>query len=816
MRWFIRTNQRPEQRAELRLAVDVGSILEDPDQLGMAHFVEHMAFNGTENFEKQELVDYLQSIGMRFGADINAYTAFDETVYRLTVPTDDPELLDTAMLVFGDWAGRVAFEGEEIDAERGVVLEEWRRGRGAARRVLDRQLPVIFADSRYAERLPIGTAERIENAPHDALRRYYRDWYRPELMSVIAVGDFDADRMEALIREHLGGLENPAQPRERATVELPDSPEPRVSIETDPELTRTQVTVMFRHEPETTGTLADYRRGLVEGSTTRCSTPAWARSRNPSRHLSCSRPPAAASWCARRASTNSTPWPARERSSGPGSRAHRGRAGRPPRLHRRRARTRPRPRCCAASSKRTANETNNPRRGSPTSSCVTRSKARSSRASRSSARSPAASFPEITLDEVNSLGQSFITDENRVVLVSGPEREGTELPAEATLLARFEAVDALTIEPWVDRTRDEPLLAETPTPSPVESTRAFEEIGVTEWTLGNGVTVILKPTDFQNDQVLLAGWSPGGTSLVSAEDHVSSTLATFVLSQGGVGEFDLIELQKQLAGKVANAFTMLGELQEGVNASASPEDLETMFQLVYLNMTAPRLDDRAYNNVVQRLTAMLENRSKSPETAFRDEFTRRQSQDHPRRRPLDVEVLGELDPEKALAIYRERFADASDFHFVMVGNFDLDAVQPLVETYLGGLPTTDREESWRDVGVRPPTGVERFTVERGVEPKSLVQMSFQGPARGVARIVSCCSAWSDRSRSGSPSWCARSSARPTPSASTARSNAPRGRITKSASVSPAIHSKSIRPSTRSSQSSSACAPRAHRPRWSPR
>ena len=265
LRYFVHENDQPENRAELRLVVNAGSILEDEDQLGLAHFVEHMAFNGTENFEKQALVDYLESIGMQFGPDINAYTSFDETVYMLQVPMDDPEMLATAFRILEDWAQGVVFDPEEVDKERGVVIEEWRGRRGAGARIQDQQFPVLFQGSLYAERLPIGKPEILETAPAERLRSFYEDWYRPDLMAIIAVGDFDGAEMEATIRERFAGLTGPAEPRPRIAVEVPIDHPPLVTIATDPEAPGSQVGVLYKQPPAPRGTIGDFRRGLVEG-----------------------------------------------------------------------------------------------------------------------------------------------------------------------------------------------------------------------------------------------------------------------------------------------------------------------------------------------------------------------------------------------------------------------------------------------------------------------------------------------------------------------------------------------------------------------
>ncbi|MEM9596578.1 MAG: insulinase family protein, partial [Acidobacteriota bacterium] len=727
LRYLIRRNAKPEQRAELRLAINAGSMQEDDDQLGLAHFVEHMLFNGTENFEKAELVDYLQSIGMRFGADINAYTAFEETVYFLTVPTDDAEVLAKAFLVLGDWAGRASFDGEEIDKERGVIVAEWRRGQGAGSRVRDQQLPVLFKDSRYAERLPIGTKESVETAPHDNLRRFYRDWYRPDLMAVVAVGDFDVDAIEGLIRANFESLENPEAARERKAFPVPPHDETLVSTVTDPELTATQVSVVFKHGPEPEGTVGAYRRGLVA---TLYNTMFNARLVELAQEAD---PPFvwAVSGDAALTRTVGTYQLDAQVSDGEVEQGLRV----------------------------LLTEVERVDRHGFTESELERAKAETLRfytqALKEADKAPSAGFaaeyvrhflagepipgieaetafarrfvPEIDLDEVNALGQGWISDRNRVILVSGPEGEGLELPSESAILAVFDdATSAPGIEPWVDETRDEPLLADSPTPSPVVDERLLDALGITEWRLGNGVRVVLKPTDFQNDQVTLSAWSPGGHSLVSAEQLDSATFATFILGQSGLGDFSASELQKALAGKVAAVNPFITELEEGLAGFGSPDDLETLFQLTYLTFTAPRLEDEAYRNFLTRMGTVVEHRSQNPQTVYADEWTRRLFQDHPRRQPLTAESLQRVDGKAAMEIYRDRFADASDFTFLLVGNFDTEAVRPLVETYLGGLPNLGRDETWRDVGVRRPDGQLRFEVAKGLEPTSQVRILYHG------------------------------------------------------------------------------------------
>ncbi|MEM9553793.1 MAG: insulinase family protein [Acidobacteriota bacterium] len=724
--YFIRVNEKPEQRAELRLAVDAGSLFEDEDQLGMAHFVEHMAFNGTENFEKQQLIDYLQRIGMRFGADINAYTSFDETAYFLTVPTDDSDALEKAFMILGDWAGGVAFDAEEIEKERGVILEEWRRSQGAGSRLWERQAPLVLRGSRYADRLPIGTVESIETSTPEAIRRYYESWYRPDLMAVIAVGDFDPEQIEALIHEHLGDLEPPRDAPARPDYPVPLHEETLTGIFTDPELTSTGVTVVYKHPVEDGTTYGAYRDSLVEGlynlmTNARLSEVAQR-----------AEPPFVTAF-----------------SGG-------GRLVRASYFYQLDARVQDGG--VLGGLEALLREVERIDRHGFTDAELERAKASLLRTyeqlDRERQQQPSASFaaellrhflqdesvpgialeadlarrflPGIELTEVNQLGRAWITDENRVVLVTGPEKDDLELPTESELLAVFDRVAAADLEPWVDEASDQPLLAEAPTPGTIIAESTDDTVGITEWQLSNGARVLIKPTEFKDDQILLSAWSPGGHSLVDDEDFVSATFATTILGQSGLGDLSVVALRKKLAGKVATVSPFLAELEEGLSGSASPDDVETMLQLLYLHMTAPRLDLDAYQNLQTRFAAVLENRSKDPATVFNDAVTEALSQGHPRREPVTVETLPKIDPERALAVYRDRFADASDFTFTFVGAVDLDALRPLVETYLASLPSLARAESWADVGVRRPDGIVRVEVEKGLEPKATLQMVFHG------------------------------------------------------------------------------------------
>jgi zinc protease len=722
--YYIRRHDEPRQRAELRLAVNAGSILEDDEQRGLAHFVEHMAFNGTESFARQALVDYLESIGMRFGADLNAYTSFDETVYMLTVPTDDSELLKTGVTILSEWAARISFEGEEIDKERGVVIEEWRLGRGARARIFDQQAPVIFHDSRYAERLPIGERAILESAPHDTLRRFYRDWYRPDLMAVVAVGDFDPALVEGLIRSSFGGIAPATDPRPRVAFPVPDHDATLTTIVTDPEATSTMVRVLHKLPKEEFVNERDFRRSLVENlydgmlgrrlqERSREASPPFLRAFGGSGNL------------VREKGSYNLIAVVDEGGLEEGLEALLTEAERvrrhgfaPSELEREKA-------AYLRNMEQAYRERDTVESRSLADEYVRNFLAAEAAPGIAAELELVRRFlPGITLDEVNALAGLWLGGPSRVIAVSAPEKAGLDAPQEATIAAVLARVESADIAPYQDQVADQPLMAVVPAPAEIVSEATIDEIGVTDWRLANGVRVLLKPTDFKNDEVLVSAFSPGGTSLVDDRDWVAAMTAGAVILEGGVGPFDLTVLQKMLADKVVGVGPSISELQEGISGAASPEDLETMLQLVALYFTDPRPAEQAFASVRERYRGMIENRLAQPETVFSDTVTRLVTQDHPRRRPWSPELLEGMSLATSAAVYRDRFADASDFTFLFVGSFSLDEIRPLVQRYLGTLPSTGRRESWRDVGVRAPEGVIEETVARGIEPKSRVSITF--------------------------------------------------------------------------------------------
>ena len=725
LQYYIRENSEPANRAEFSLVVKVGSVVEDEDQLGLAHFLEHMAFNGTENFEKQELIDFMESIGMRMGADLNAGTSFDETRYMLQIPTDSPEVMANTFQILEDWAHGLPLDPEEIDKERGVIIEEWRLRRGAAARIQDEQFPVLLRDSRYAERSPIGTVESLETFEHEALRRFYRDWYRPDLMAVIAVGDFDRAEVEALLIEHFEGISAPENPRERIEYSVPDHDETLFTIATDEELTSTSVAVYHMLALDEQETIGGYRQQLVEGlynGMLNLRLGEIARNPNPPfLGAGSSKGSLVRSKGAYLLSAN-VPEDGIER----GLEVVFTEAERVARFG-----------FTASELERQKIDvlrgierayTDRANRGSASYA------AEYSRAFLDDEPIPGIEYefelykrfiPEITLTEVNQIGSEWIRPQNRVVVVTGPEKEDLDMPSEEALLAVLTGVADMEITAYEETVIDQPLLAEIPEGSTVVGTREFAE-DIVEWELGNGVRVALKPTDFREDQVLFQGFSPGGTSLASDEEWIPASSAPVLLQGGGLGPFNTTDLRRVLTGKVASARPFISSFEEGVTGSGSPQDLETMFQLIYMTFTAPRADPEYFEVFNTRNRTSLQNRDASPAVAINDAINRIMTQDALRSRPVTVETLDHTDLGGSLAFYQDRFEDASDFTFIFVGNIDLDVMRPLVERYLGGLPSTNRVETWRDLGERPPRGVIEEIVRKGLEPQSQTRLFFTG------------------------------------------------------------------------------------------
>jgi len=620
----------------------------------------------------------------------------------------------------------VSFEPDEIDKERGVILEEWRTGLGAGARLLDVELPVLLKDSRYAERLPIGKPEVIRSFPYDRLKKFYNDWYRPDMMAVIAVGDFDPATLEGMIRSHFGSIPVAVNPRPRVNYDVPDHPGTRYIVATDPEATSTMVNVSSIMAALDQTSIAAYRQMTIERVFAGLL----------SARLSEIAPKPDAPFLDADTSRGlfvNTAEATTLSALVPDGGVERGlaalfteadRVGRfgftQTELDRFRLSYQQAFAQLAASNDEHTSESladeyiRNFMQQEPI---------------------PGIAYenglvqrflPEITLADINGLARDWMPDRNRVVVVSAPKKAGVSVPDEAKLAAVIKSAGGSNLTAYVDTVSSRPLLENVPKAGSVTKTTT-KAPGVTEWTLSNGVRVVLEPTTFKQDEILFQAFSPGGTSLASDQDYVPAETADRIVAEGGLGSLSEIDLSKKLAGKTAVVRPEIDEMSEGLSGRTLRRDLETMFQLIYLTFTQPRADPEAFRAATGQLTAALANRQARPDAAFEDALNAEVTQNNLRARPMSQELVSQMSLEKSLAFYKDRFADASDFTFVFVGSFDVATIKPLVEQYLASLPALHRKEAGKDVGIRPPSGVVEKVVTKGTTPKSEVGVIFSGP-----------------------------------------------------------------------------------------
>jgi zinc protease len=726
MTYYIQANARPEARAEFYLIVNAGAILEDESQNGLAHFCEHMCFNGTENFEKHEILNFLQSIGMKFGPEINAFTSHDNTTYMLQkVPLEDPANVDTALMVLYDWANKVSFEDEEIDYERGVLHEEWRTGRGAMFRLMNKAQKSIFKDSKYADHDVIGDIEIIDNAPYEEFRRYYYDWYRPDLQAVIAVGDFDVEEMKKQIIEVFSDIPARDDPRPREEFPIPDHEETYVSINTDPEAQYNLIQLLWKHDPPEEKGQEYYRDMLVQNlyaSMLNARLSELTLKEDPpfifgiSMYQSLVRTKDA--YIAFGVSANEKIKDAIKALLVENERVRR-HGFAETELERAKAdylsqiETQYKEKDKQESSNIVWEYSSHFLDGEPAPGIDYTYKFTNE------------VMPGISIDELNSLANKWIRDENRVVVIGAPETSAEYLPTTEEILNLVAAVEIMDIEPYVDKVSDAPLVAEIPEPGSIEKKSKNKKLGTETWELSNGIKVVFKPTDFNEDAIEMSAFSFGGTSLYDVDELMSADFCVDVITRSGLGSFDEIELQKKLAGKVVSVWPYVGGVSEGFNGNCTPADFETMMQLVYLYFTQPRKDEAAFNSMMEFMEGILANKENDPGSALQDTIMVTMANYHPRVRPMTTALLEEAQLNKIHYIYRERFGDPGSFTFFFVGNVDPVEVEGIVLTYLGGLPLVKRNETWKDNGIRPPGGVVEKTVLRDMEvPKGTVTISF--------------------------------------------------------------------------------------------
>ena len=733
LRYWIRHNSYPEHRLELRLVVRAGSILEDNDQRGLAHFIEHMGFNGTTHFAKNDMQKYLESIGVTYGADLNANTGFDETQYILPVPSDKPEIVARAFDILQDWAMGDKFDPAEVAAERGVVVGEWRSGLGAGSRIINQEIPVLFHGSRYAVRLPIGDTSVIAHATVTPLKRFYHDWYRPDLMALIVVGDFPLDSIVKLIKRHFGAMKNPAPERPRADAPVPTNPGTRVAVITDPEQPTESVELMIRRPTTSYRTEDDERRNLIA---------ALFGSIAAQRMQLLSRKPDApftsagfgSSGFVRDLRAFTVDVNAKEGKSAMAFEAALFELRRfkihgvlPAELDRVKA-------SLLRGRESAAAEAGKTESGSFIGSYINaflRGNAIVSATDRFALARKL--LPTITVDEINAAIREASRGDDRVIIVLGPEKARATLPQRDALLAILARTDTATLPPWVETNVTSALVPNPPTPGRIVAETTYADVGITDWRLSNGVRVLIKPTDYKADQFYIAGEGAGGLSIVPDEQFLNGTLATGVVQQSGVGAFDVASLRNKLAGKIVFAVPQADETSQGFIAFAAPKDAETGFQLLWLNATAPRLDTAAVSAMKAQMRTGLANRGDTPDAVFGDTIRTTLSRNSPRAQPMTVARLETFDPARAIAIYKDWFKDFNDFTFVIVGNVNVDSLRPLVTQWLGGLPAAGGKHAWLDVAPIAPEGLITKIVRKGKEPVAQQVIYFSGTATGSTR-----------------------------------------------------------------------------------
>jgi len=726
MRYYIRKNAKPEHRAEMRLVEHAGSVLENDSQQGLAHLTEHMCFNGTKNFTKSAIVDYLESIGMRFGADLNAYTSYDETVYMLQVPTDTAKFVKNGLQILEDWAHNVSFDPIEIDKERGVVIEEWRLGRGAFERMQRKIDPIIYNNSKYAERNPIGLKDVVQYCKHDTLTKFYHDWYRPDLQAIVVVGDFDMDQMEKMVIAQFSNIPEPKNPRPHPLITINPHKGTVVAEATDKEDPYIIIQAQYRHPKLEYATVKDYRDHIKQNL---FSLMVSARLEEKTH-----------------SATPPFTYAAANISQGLGQTSEYSVFAVAPDND------------IAGSVKALLSENENVRRNGFTAPELDRAKKNlleqieSAYKEKDKTDSKALTaecvrnfldnedimgisndyafhekfIPEISLDELNVMAKEWITDDNNAIVLEAPDKPGLKVPTETEIKDILSSVKQENIVAYHDESAGQVLLANKPSGGKVVKEKTNKETGTTEWTLSNGAKVVLKPTDFKDDQILFGAFSPGGSSLVADKDFVTCENAPDIIDYSGIASFDANTLTKMLTGKKVDVTPSINDYYERFSGSTTPKDVETMLQLLYLYFTNPRQDKDGFASYMARENSFIQNMSLSPEGVLRDSNQMVVNNHHFRKRPLTSDLLKEVDENSVMNLYKERFGNAGNFTFFFVGNFKPEDLKPMIETYVGGLPATGKKEDWKDQNYTFPKGIVKQYVKKGTEPKSYVAITMKG------------------------------------------------------------------------------------------
>ncbi|MDR0896214.1 MAG: insulinase family protein [Prevotellaceae bacterium] len=736
--YYIRHNALPANRAEFYIAQKVGSIQEEPQQRGLAHFLEHMAFNGTKNFPGdatgKSIVAWCETMGIKFGNNLNAYTSVEETVYNISnAPVDKAGVLDSCLLILHDWSSFILLQDDEIDKERGVIREEWRSRNSGIMRVYTELSPIIYGKDKYADCMPIGSIDVINNFPYQDIRDYYHKWYRPDLQGLIIVGDIDVDAVEAKIKALFADIPKPVNPAKRIYYPVSNNTEPIVAIGTDKEVDDPSIEIDFKHDitpREERGTVPYYIQDYV---TSIISSMLNARL---SELRQTPNPPFTRAYSYYSSfflsnTKDAFTFSASAKVDG-----------------------------IEEALKAVLTEAERARRYGFTASEYERAKANYLQAlesrynEREKTKSPTyvgdytrafldnypipgieweyttmnQIVPAIPLEMINQqVLPSLMPDTNQVVIIAAPDKEGAKYPTKEEVIALLKGMKDLDVKPYIDKVSDEPLLKTPPTGGKIVKEETNQVFGTTKLTLSNGITVYLKPTDYKADEIRMRGTSWGGTSLFPDKDALDMNYVNAVNSIGGIGNFSAIELPKILAGKKASVSTSIGELDENINGTCSPKDFETMMQLTYLNFTAPRKDEEAFVSYKNRRRADLEAAKANPLSTINDSLRMAIYGKHPRIVYEQPEMLDQINYDHLIEMYKDRFKDASDFTFYFVGNIDVEKVKPLIAQYIGGLPAIHRKETWRDNHVEMRKGIYKNEYAKEQQtPMATVVMVYHG------------------------------------------------------------------------------------------
>ena len=697
--YYIRHNALPKERADFYIAQNVGSILEEENQRGLAHFLEHMAFDGSAHFPNNGMDKYIERVGMRNGENFNAYTSFDETVYMVTnAPVHKAGVVDSCLLILHDWSGFLSLTDSAIQKERGVIREEWRTRQDAQTRLWEQQLPKMYPGSRYANRMPIGTIEVIENFKPEELRAYYKKWYRPDQQAIIVVGDIDVDQVEATLKRTFADVSAPVNPAKREPMPVPDNDKPLVSIATDKEAANTTLYLFYKHD-----ILSPEQKGTIEGFVVNYfqQIAAAVMSERFDDLLHQANPP----FIYAEAYDSDNFMIAKTK--GAWTAAALVKEGE-----------------IDAAMHTLVTEAQRVKQFGFTPSEYERARInvlkqyesafneRENQKNSSYVREYVSHFTEggyipgiemeyalvnqvaeqITVEQVNQYVQQVIGDNNIVIGLTGPDKADLRYPTEAELLQAFETAQRLPVEPYKETLSNEPLVPNLPTPGKIIETQQGDRFDATVMTLSNGVKVVLKPTTFKKDEILMTATSPGGSTCYGVEEILNLKVFNDVIELGGLGNFSATDLSKRLAGKKVSCAISLGLDAEHVNGMAAPADLKTLFELIYLAFTAPRIDEEAYASYANRMRAQLQNSELNPMVIFSDSLTSTAYANHPRALRLRAADFDRISYERIMELRDERFADASDFVFSFVGNIPMDSIRPLIEQYLATLPSSHRVE----------------------------------------------------------------------------------------------------------------------------